>query len=305
VKGEEAKLSTDWGRIASSFAFDETQDGILLSLLGEGRIALYNYRQGNQCLIALGMVAFLSQSAVFCSSAPEMFALGQVLWLSWVMMPLLSAPPSLRPRKRLEMLWERMPWKQSALTVMADPTKRYAAYAFIRLLPVAAFVTGMFFWTLVSLDPNAASMLNWQAVNGTDFDPTAVQGAQSFALLAFVWSGCFVSASFASRTDVEKDLEFKFWAIWLVCAGLAIGLQLAYNCVLSAVVVGSCTKGAFPQFGSTSAAVEHWLILILCPPVFVPLFAFPVKRHDRKYYVRAMQMMRLEFETKLGQFSPK
>jgi len=315
IKNAESKLSCDFGRVACSFVFPESKSGVLLSLLGEGRIALYNYRQGNQCFVALGLVAFVSQLAVFCPAAPDMFTLGHSLWLAWVMVPLLAAPPALRPRIRQMMLWERMPWKQSALAIEDNPTKRYVIYAFVRLLPVAVFVTGIFFWTLVTLDPHAAALLNWNstpdsnilnannASDGSPFNSTAVQAAQSLAMLAFVWAGCFVSASFASRTETEKEYELKFWGIWLIVVTAAVGLQLAYNCVIASVVVGSCMAGAFPAFSNTHG--EIWLVLILCPPVFVPLFSLPVKRHDRKYYNRAMQMMRLDFETKLGQFSPK
>jgi len=42
--------------------------------------------------------------------------------------------------------------------------------------------------------------------------------------------------------------------------------------------------------------------MFLIPPVAVPLLAWPAKRHDEKRFKHAMQMLRLTFETKLGQF---
>ncbi len=75
---------------------------------------------------------------------------------------------------------------------------------------------------------------------------------------------------------------------------------MIYNCIFAQIWLGQCAL-AFPTYSS----VGIYYVLVLAPPVFVPFFAFPVKKHDQKHYLRSMQMLRLDFETKLGQFSPK
>lgn len=294
------------GSLASSFIVPETESRFLMmQLLGEGRVAIFNYRQSNQVIVALSLVACAAQCVVFCLSAPDMFTIGHVIWLTWVQVPLLGVSVALRPRNRQQMLKGRMPWKNSAAPVEQNATCRFASYAIVRLLPVATFVCGMFVWALIAYDAEFADLLNWSSSANAEGNSTALYsnlnntiGAQSVAMLAFVWSGCFLAASFASRTDQEYKLEFEFWVLWTFVSFLAIGFQLAYNCAYAAVTTGYCMN-AFPGY------FEVWIVLVLAPPVFVPMVSWPAKKHDWKFYHRATQMLRLEFETRLGQYSPR
>ncbi len=65
-ENEETRLSLEFGKLACSFTLFDTQISHLHSLLGEGRVALYNYRQANQLFAALSIIGFLGQCASFC-----------------------------------------------------------------------------------------------------------------------------------------------------------------------------------------------------------------------------------------------
>lgn len=286
----EGATAMDFAKLPCSFTLYEDQIPLLLSLLGEGRVALYNYRQANQALVAVCLVAFAGQCAVFCAGNTEMFSLGHVLWLSLAVIPLASSSPALRPRSKQDMLRRRMPWKKTAVPNLPNPYRRYLVYALVRLLPCVAFVFGVFFWALNVASGQAS--WTWDAEQAS---PQLVT-AQSMALLAFVWCANLVAGTFASRT--KSTVEWSFGLIWAPVALGTVGLQLVYNCLFAQFMVGSC-PAAFPPH------LALWLVLALAPPLFVPLVTLPVKRHDATFDLRAMRMLRLDFETKLGQFSPK
>jgi hypothetical protein len=147
---DEFVLSEAFGTLPCAFSLGgggkSESLGVFQQLLGEGRVSLFNYRQANQVLIALSLVAMVAQCIVFCTSSPDLFSIGHVLWLTWAQIPLLSLAVALRPRQRLLMLRERMPWKPRAAVVDHYRTVRFVVYAFVRLLPACAFVCIMFFW---------------------------------------------------------------------------------------------------------------------------------------------------------------
>ncbi|KAH9257301.1 hypothetical protein BASA81_004458 [Batrachochytrium salamandrivorans] len=295
---EDGATAMDFAKLPCSFTLYEDQIPLLLSLLGEGRVALYNYRQANQALLAVCLVAFAGQCAVFCASNTEMFSLGHVLWLSLAAIPLMSSSPALRLRSKQDMLRRRMPWKKTAVPNLPNPYRRYLVYALVRLLPCVAFVFGIFFWALnvavaeAAVADQGTTTWTWDAAQAS---PELV-AAQSMALLAFVWCANLVAGTFASRT--KFTVEWSFGLIWAPITFGTIGLQLVYNCLFAQFMVGSCPI-AFPS------NLALWLVVTLAPPIFVPLVTLPVKRHDATFDLRAMRMLRLDFETKLGQFSPK
>ena len=301
--GEEQKreleVSADFGKIACSFAFSEHQNEVLLSLLGEGRVALYNYQQANQTFICLGIIAFIGQIVSFCTNVGAMFTLGNCLWLVIVQIPLISLSPALRPRSRQEVLKKRMPWKKTSLPDEKFKAFRFLIYAVVRLAPCILYLIGIYLWAFLSLTDFDWNM-SWSSdnyYNETIQEYNIV--AQTVTLISFVWMSCFVSFTFASRMHSGKGLELSFFVIWASLTFFAVSLQIVYNCIFTVIVFNQC----FIHYENLTFVL--WLVLFLTPPIFVPLFAFPVKKHDAKYYSRSMQMLRLDFETKLGQFSPK
>ena len=132
-------------------------------------------------------------------------------------------------------------------------------------------------------------------------DPQAAVGAQSFASLAVVWCGNFLVLSFASRTLPEWRIrESSFWYAFAFTSVSSIALQLAFNAAYATSVTGSA-RAAFPSGIDPGA----WSCLVVVPPLLVPGIAHFVKSHDRKRHSHAMQLLRLDFETRLGQFSPR
>lgn len=287
--GGEQEASMHFAILPCAFSMYDDEIPLLLSLLGEGRVALYNFRQANQAFLALCLAALCTQCIVFCAGNTEAFTLGHVLWLSWVQIPLIACPPALRPRSKQEMLRRRMPWKKSAVPNLPNPIRRFVCYTVVRLLPCVVLVVVVFFWALSA----GKNTVQW---NAQEDDEDNLVAAQSMALLAFVWCANLVAATFASRTKLRVEIGFAF--VWFAFAIITVCLQLVYNCLFAEFMVGSCAA-AFPS------STPLWLVLVFAPPVIVPLVAFPVKRHDATFDLRAMRMLRLDFETKLGQFSPK
>ena len=89
-------------------------------------------------------------------------------------------------------------------------------------------------------------------------------------------------------------------ATWCATAVAGLGVQVAFNAAYAAVAVGD----ALAAFPASDDVRWVWIALWLFPPLALPALALPAKRHDRKYFKHAMQLLRLSFDTKLGQFSP-
>jgi len=237
-----------------------------------------------------------------------MLTVGHVLWLVFVQFPLAVFPVTVRPRDRHLMLRERMPWKKSAAPIERNPS-RYVVYLVWRIVPMSVFCAGMFLWQATQ----AGFDLTWTTESqGGSLNVVAVQ---SVGLVSIVWTSCVLAMSFASRTDPEWSLEWGFYWYWGMATVSAVLLQLMYNCAYAQAAVGAC-RDAFaveevscssccfvidlsaPGYGREQAV---WLVMMLVPLVVVPLLAWPAKQHDKKHFRHAMQMLRLTFETKLGQ----
>jgi len=265
-----------------------------LRLLGEARVRLYNYKQCLQGFCAAGVLCATAQFASLLFSAPDLLTAGHALFLLLVQLPLSLVPVALRRRQPDRMLFERMPWKKSAAPAERRP-HRYAVYLAWRAVPPGLLCTGLFLWQA------AASGLDvtWGRAVAQPPPQDKVVAAQSVALLALAWTSCHLSWSFANRTEKPWQLESSFYAMWAACALSVLALQFAYNCAYATASAGACSKA----FDGVHEGV--WLALFLAPAVLVPALAWPVKAHDQKHYRHTMEMLRLTFETKLGQFSPR
>ena len=101
------------------------------------------------------------------------------------------------------------------------------------------------------------------------------------------------SASFLSRTElIGKKNPWKANRVWVYCSVVSLVLFVIYL----AATLGKGVPGALPWY---------FYIIALLLPLLCLLACEVVKRDDQKQEYRAEKLRRLQFETRLGMWSPK
>ncbi|KAF9974039.1 hypothetical protein BGZ73_002685 [Actinomortierella ambigua] len=266
----------------------ETSLYALTQIVREARRLLNSQRQGS----AFMMASFLSVSLLlvvgYCFLLPPAMTGYHILWLVWVIVPLLALSFFFTPHEPDTMT--TMPSKNTA-PLRALP--RFIVHFLVRFtLPIAITLhiydgREGFQFSFNSLGDGKA-WLSWTAS-----EQWALLYAQNYTLLVWVWYTVWLSGSFMSRTLPIR--AFAPWKnrVWIGASIACMVLQLVF-CFISLI------KGPHRV-----SAVPWWLIVVvfLWPVVFMPIQEV-AKARDRKEYIRAQKLAKLEFNTKLGMHSP-
>jgi len=127
----------------------------------------------------------------------------------------------------------------------------------------------------------------------------AVAWAQGITLLSLVMWLAGMSLHFLGRAATPWGRPGQlFTRSWALCAGGAVALQFAHS---SAVAAGA---GAGSPFAPRAGSWDVWIAVALwqlCAHVLLTVAkAWDVGRH-----AQAMKRLRLTFDTRLGQWSPR
>ena len=270
----------------------------LTALIAQGRRILTNMRQSylfaTACYTTLFFLYFLSTLV----DSPPLFAPFQVLWLVWVIIPLISL--SLMFTHRDPFLMQRVAPKTEKILV---DRYRFLSYFFLRFGPSICVYLCIYLWLLHSASPSSATVWNsyyWSGSNvlaGTvEFESLMLQ-TQSYALCVFVYFLAVLSMSFVNRTlSVFKFSPFVHNKVWIVMAVACFALQVVF-CVIT--VLRSDVPLSIRSFdGYTFLAAAFW-------PVVIVIVDELVKSDDAVKFRRFNKAARLFFDTKLGMHSPK
>jgi hypothetical protein len=151
---------------------------------------------------------------------------------------------------------------------------------------------------LDSLDPDevkrrvaTTSIIRCEALR--DYSGPARDAAGSVTLAALAICTCMSSASYIFRTEsVRSEPPWKRNHLWLGTLALSFVLVSLY---LSLTL----------EEGSMKALSWFFYVLFLLAPFTCLYFCETIKKRDQKLDKRAAMMRRLQFETRLGMWSPK
>ncbi|KAL9541791.1 hypothetical protein PS6_010137 [Mucor atramentarius] len=266
----------------------ETSLYAVTQLIRDARRLLTCVRMGFAFYVAGCMSMSLMLLLSFCLLLPPIFAGYQILWVLWIILPILSMSMLFTPHEDGIMLL--MPGKN--IEHLTD-LWRFMCYFVLRFILVITMCVAIYAMTLIySLGINITDAFGKFGSNGwyhwTTEEQWAVTYAQNFMLLSFVWYLACISPSFLHRTSsLIEFIPFRN-RIWIGAFFLSIVLQLCFCAV-------SLAHGPF------ELSKIPWFVYFLgfaWPIVLIPVQEL-VKMHDNKEFTRFQKRSKLEFSTKL------
>ncbi|KAG0251334.1 hypothetical protein BG011_007717 [Mortierella polycephala] len=251
----------------------ETSLYALTQVVREARRLLNSQRQGIVFMIASFMSISLLLLVTYCFLLPPAFAGYHILWMMWVIIPILTLSFFFSPHE------------PDTMTMM--PSKNVLPLRDLkRTLQLYDGQDGYSF--LFNSFGDGKTWLNW-----TEVEQWALLYAQNYTLVIWVWYMVCMSSTFMSRTLPVST--FKPWKnrVWIGACVTCLVFQFAF-CIIS-LFKGPDRKQNIPWW--------FFVISFLWPIVFLPIQEI-VKARDLKECVRAQKLAKLEFNTKLGMHSP-
>jgi len=139
--------------------------------------------------------------------------------------------------------------------------------------------------------PPIASIIRCEALR--DYSGPAVQSAGTISLAALAICTCVASASYVFRTEsIRSEPPWKRNHLWLGTLALSFVLIAIYMALVL-------------EEGSMTTLSWYFYLLFLVAPFGCLYFCEAVKKMDQRHEKRAVMMRRLQFETRLGMWSPK
>ncbi|GLE02340.1 hypothetical protein PINS_up011178 [Pythium insidiosum] len=291
----------------------------LIELIRLGRRVLTNFHQ---------MMAFIFVSQLFLATlilaayvvpfplVPQL-SCGSIFWLLWVLVPALSLCMLATPEERDVMT--RTPRKNEELAIHED-LPRLATYFACRHVPAVGLAIVVFEWVLglslhaysrASAEP--LGLFGWIDVvvhNQAELvqhprPPSvvaAIDRAEAAMLLVIGVSIIASSTSYLHRCESVVSASPLRNRIWV---GTATALLVAH------VLVSASRAGFVGVDGHALGAFvvdvvpwPLWTLLLLWPGVTLAVDEV-VKRHDRFHMTRFYRFLRMQFDTRLGMWSPK
>ncbi|GJJ79029.1 hypothetical protein EMPS_11388 [Entomortierella parvispora] len=272
----------------------ETSLYALTQVVREARRLLNSQRQGVVFMIASFLSISLLLLVSYCFLLPAAMTGYQILWLMWIIVPLIILSFFFSPHEPDTMTM--MPSKN--ISPLRD-LQRFIFYFLARFILPIAMCVFIFLFTLHIYDGQEGYSFLFNSFGGSpwlqwsDEEQWALLYAQNYTLVVWVWYMIWMSSTFMSRTLSLR--AFKPWKnrVWIGVCIVSIGLQFVF-CVISLF------RGPHRV-----QEVPWWLFVLsfLWPVVFLPVQEL-VKTRDAKECVRAQKLAKLEFNTKLGMHSP-
>jgi len=300
----------------------------LLELIRLGRRMLTNFQQ----LYAFIFVSQLQIATLIVGAYLLPFPMvaqlscASIFWLLWGLVPVLSLTMLASASEKDVM--KKTPRKNEPVDT-EDDSPRLVAYFVIRHVPSALLAIVAFECLLgFSLQASAASL---STVDGLDVAKygdyswidfvlksndlvllrprppaltTAVDRAEAGMLLMIALSIIASSAGYLYRCEsLLAASPLRYNRTWMAAAALLLLVQSVIS-VVRAGLVGSDGSTLW-QFASQSVPWYFWVLCYLGWPLLVVATDEAVKAHDRAHLSRYYKFMRMQFDTRLGMWSPK
>ncbi|KAI8076326.1 uncharacterized protein BX664DRAFT_344388 [Halteromyces radiatus] len=271
----------------------ETSLYAVTQLIRDARRLLTCVRTGFVFYLGTCMALTCLQMISFCTVLPPILTGYQILWVLWIILPILTLSMLFTPLDDNIMLL--MPGKNiDHLTDM----KRFFFYFVLRFILLFVICLAIFIMSLVyGMNAPASQIFGLFGTQGwlhwTNEQQWAVILAQNFMLIIFVWCIAWMSATFLHRTySLREFIPFRN-KVWIGAFVMTIILQFCF----CAVSLAHCPikLDTIPWY--------VYFIGFISPVILVPTQEL-VKLHDEKEFIRFQKRSKLEFSTKLGMHSP-
>ncbi|KAI7818698.1 hypothetical protein BC939DRAFT_427480 [Gamsiella multidivaricata] len=273
----------------------ETSLYALTQVVREARRLLNSQRQGVIFMIASFMSISLLLLVSYCFLLPPAMTGYQILWLMWIIVPLLILSFFFSPHEP-----DTMTMMPSKNTSPLRDLPRFIFYFLARFILPIGMCVFVFLFTLQVYDGREGYHFLFNSfgidtpwLEWSDSEQWALLYAQNFTMVIWVWYMIWMSSTFISRTLSMRS--FMPWKnkVWIGACVSSLTLQFVF-CIISLF------HGPF-----SVRSVSWWVFVLafLWPLVFLPVQEV-VKARDMKECVRAQKLAKLEFNTKLGMHSP-
>ncbi|TYZ67286.1 hypothetical protein PybrP1_007223 [[Pythium] brassicae (nom. inval.)] len=291
----------------------------LLELIRLGRCVLTNFRQ---------MLAFIFVSQLFLATlilatyavpfplVPQL-SCASIFWLLWVLVPAVSL--SMLASGGEIGVMKQTPRKNEDVELHED-LPRLAAYFVARHLPSALLAIVVFECLLgLSLEASRAQLGgDFAAYSWIDFmihksvslsrpRPPAVEAAVNRAeagmLLVVGFSILASSCGYLYRCESVFSLSPLRNRIWVGTCALLGCVQLLISALRAGIEGGDGIS--LWRFVGTIVPWPFWVLVLVGWPLTVIAVDEVVKTHDRRHMTRYYKFLRMQFDTRLGMWSPK
>ncbi|KAF9123590.1 hypothetical protein BGX30_001345 [Mortierella sp. GBA39] len=273
----------------------ETSLYALTQVVREARRLLNSQRQGVAFMIASFMSVSLLLLISYCFLLPPAMTGYQILWIMWVIVPLLILSYFFSPHEPDTMTM--MPSKN--MSPLRD-LPRFIFYFLARFILPIGMCVFVFLYSLHIYDGQEGYHFLFNSFgNGTPWlqwsvnEQWALLYAQNYTMIIWVWYMVWMSSTFMSRALSLRSFQPWKNRTWIGACIVCLALQFVF-CVVSLF------RGPHKVND-----VPWWLFVIsfFWPIVFIPIQEV-VKARDLKECIRAQKLAKLEFNTKLGMHSP-
>ncbi|ORX41336.1 hypothetical protein BCR36DRAFT_364581 [Piromyces finnis] len=256
----------------------------------------------NAFFLLLGSLLTLSICYIFLYLLlnPPLFTTWQIIWLSWIFLPIISATLLSTPHDPETMTL--MPSKNQNHITNKNKFYRYFIIRFILIILMVVLAFEIILTRLLKQESDTFSLFKiYQTYNKSflDWDEesrNALKYAQIITLFLFVYYIIWTSATFVNRTQsifkVSPIMNHKWFIVSILMLILHIGITLI-NLDMKDTFKNSLGKIPF----------YYHLLFIIWPIALIPAHEF-AKKLDRKEYTRCQKRTKLEFNTKVGMHSP-
>ncbi|TPX40139.1 hypothetical protein SeMB42_g06136 [Synchytrium endobioticum] len=265
----------------------DTSFYILTQVIGEARTLATNARQGFLFLIGgLGSISFI-QIVSYCFLLPPIMTGYQIIWLSWLILPLISLSFLFSGADEDVMI--QMPVKNQE---HLKDIWRYTWYLAARFSVCVGITVTTFAMTLGDLVHETETARVFGPYEYLDERSRwAILVSQNFALCVFVVYLVVTSLSFLHQTR-------SFWQVgvnrvWLIVICIAVVLQILFA-VISLIHNPLHLK---------LLSWRTWFVTVAYLLLVLPIQEL-VKLHDSREWSQFQKRAKLEFNTKLGMHSP-
>jgi magnesium-transporting ATPase (P-type) len=296
----------------------------LIELIRLGRRMLTNFHQMNTFIFVSQLfiaTLILASYAVPFPHVPQL-SCSSIFWLLWVLVPALSL--SMLASASEKGIMKKTPRKNEEFE-MEEELPRLVAYFAGRHLPstlmaIAVFecLLGFSLQASNAADPFVLGEGRFREFRWMDFvldndlvtmrpRPSAVQAAvdRAEAGMLLVIGLCIVTSSCGylyRSASIFKVSPFRN-IMWTTTAAVLLCFQLVLS-VLRAGIVGADGVTLW-DFVSKSVPGIFWLAVVGVWPLVVIGVDEAIKTHDKRHLIRYNKFLRMQFDTRLGMWSPK
>lgn len=272
----------------------ETSPYALNQTICEARTYLMHLTQAFAFILACQMCLCLIVSLNSLLLLPPVLTGYQILWISLLVAPLIGLSFLFSTGPSLDVM-KIMPLKSSHV---GKDIGRFMRYFFYRFGPIAILVIVTHIIVLINLAPInpwdilAEAHMDW-AIQGSEYNKVLI-ASQAFASMTLLIYLVFVSSTFLFRINhIFENVPFKNY-VWTSICCVLIPVHLAWSLTIISASIGR------QKMMSIS-----WIFGIIFG-CLVPIILINelVKSSDKKEFKRFQKRIKLEFNTKLGCYSP-